>query len=477
MELVMFLKAVKLKQLNSITARLTFFYSVATFTLLLVIALFLYGTTIHTLHRANSQFLSNEINILKNLLENKPKSHLALQQKVVEVPYAETGSVYHYFIRILNDKKKIELQTPGMKQALNNSGFILKPYLLEDQKIYKWRGKNSRQYVLMQAAANFNKSNHFWLIQVALDVSYQQKILHQYQLALVIVLLGGLLFAVIFGFIIAQRGLRSVNELTETTEKITANSLDRRIDPESWPKELKTLGIAFNRMLDRIETSFAYLTQFSADLAHELRTPVNNLMGETEIVLSRAHTIEDYQQVLTSNLEELQRISQIIENLLFLARADNHQLEIKKEILNVSHEIKCICEFYQAMADEKNIKIYYFGDALVKANPVMFRRMVSNILSNALKYTLPGGEVNFNIEITDDNLVNLVLKDSGVGIEKEHLSRIFNRFYRVDAARSPHSGGVGLGLAIVKSIVDLHQGIISIVSEMGEGTTVKVTLP
>jgi len=469
----MFLKRVKF--FHSMTARLTFFYSAATFILLFVIGIFLYGTSVHVIHRANYHFLSHEIDILKNLIENKPNNRTALEQKVVEVPYTDTNSLHHYYVRILDSNQHLILQTPGIKKVLQATHFLQAN--VANFKLHRLQAGKDKQYVFMQSLGRYKNTNQTWTIQVILDVTYQQQILNQYRWELSLVLLAGFLFAILFGYFIAARGLRSLVELTNTTKKITANSLHRRIDPEFWPKELKTLGMAFNQMLDRIETSFAYLTQFSADLAHELRTPVNNLMGETELALARVKSPEEYQQVFCSNLEELQRISQIIENLLFLARADNPHLDIKKERLDVANEIKLICEFYQALADEKNILVSSRGGAEVHANPVMFRRMISNILSNALKYTLPGGEIKFLIETADEQTVRISLEDNGIGIAFEHLPKVFNRFYRVDAARSNHSGGVGLGLAIVKSIVELHRGHLSIMSELGKGTVVQLVLP
>jgi two-component system heavy metal sensor histidine kinase CusS len=265
--------------------------------------------------------------------------------------------------------------------------------------------------------------------------------------------------------------------LTLAVEKITTTSMHQRISPKFWPKELSALGIAFNQMLDRIETSFLKLKQFSADLAHELRTPISNLMGETEIALSYNQSLEGYRQVMESNLEELHRISHLIENILFLSHAENPQLYLEKKILNVQEEILIVIDFYQAMADEKNIQISQIGKAKLNINSVMFRRMLSNILSNAIKYTDKDNFIHFDIIEKDRNLVQITCRDTGLGIAKEHLPKIFDRFYRVDTARSNYSGGMGLGLSIAKSIVELHQGTISIISELGKGTTVTLVFP
>src|SRR5438132_6660192 len=148
--------------------------------------------------------------------------------------------------------------------------------------------------------------------------------------------------------------MRSLYLLTNQVKNITVTSLHQRIDPENLPKELKSLGLAFNQMLDRMESSFTRLKQFSSDLAHELRMPINNLIGETEIVISRDHSLADYQQVMMSHLEEYQRISHLIENILFLSRAENPHMEIEKTWLNLQDEIAFICEYYEALAEEKN---------------------------------------------------------------------------------------------------------------------------
>lgn len=468
---------VKRSQAGSIRTRLTLFYSLTTFILLTVTASFLYGTTVHILYHANHQFLSHEIDILKNLLEKKPQNKLALEQEVIEVPHIETGSVYHYHIRILDAKNNILLQTPNTNTVLAKAEFFNQTASLPEKESAWWNAPNGDRYLLMQATSPFGKTKNILTIKVALNVSYQQQIINKYRSILIVTLLGIMLVAIFLGYFIASRAMRSLFRLTETTKQITASSLHQRINPKSWPTELHSLGMAFNQMLDRIETSFAHLAQFSADLAHELRTPVNNLMGETEIVLSRKSSITDYRQVLESNLEELNRISHIIENLLFIARAENPKMEIKKELLHVGDEIKLVREFYEALADEKKITTSQEGEGIVLANPVMFRRMLSNVLSNSLKYTRENGWIKFSITQNDDDTLSITLTDNGIGIADEHLSKIFNRFYRVDSARSQSPGGSGLGLAIVKSIVDLHHGHISITSVPEKGTTVVMVFP
>lgn len=471
----MSLKSVNFKN-SSITNQLTLFYSITTIILLTVIAFCLYATTIHILHRANYQFLSNEVDILTKILKKKPISWSVLEHKVVDVPFCETGSVYHYYIRILNENNQSIIETPQMGKGFQNTDFFNKTGISSNKEIDWWNSPKGRHYLLIQSPILHGEANKLLRIQIALDITYQQQMINKWLWILIICLTVGIISAIGLGYLIACKGMSRLEELTETTKKITATSLDQQIDPESWPSELKTLAIAFNQMLQRIEASFSRLMQFSADLAHELRTPVNNLMGETEISLSRKCSVEEYQQLLGSNLEELHRISQIIDNLLFLARTENLKVDINKTKLNLEQEINLICDYYQAMAEEKNIKIIYDDNAELAANSIMFRRVISNLLSNALKYTPSGGMVKVNIKETNAE-VHIKVSDNGIGIASEHLPHVFNRFYRIDTARSKESGGTGLGLAIVKSIMELHQGTISILSELGKGTEILLVFP
>lgn len=470
-----FLKNNNILQVRSIRTRLTLFYTIAVFVLLALAVLLLYWVTINFLYKADYEFLGDEVDTIQYIVMSDSIDLNALKEAVVQAPLEPDGSIYHYFVRIYDENKHLLMETPGAGNVLQTENYFYKTSELLGKKRYFWYSKNDTNYLLIQSPIELGTKNKIGLIQIALDISYQHNII-QDRKKVIAILLAGTLFSLLLGFFIANRGLRSLYLLTQTVQKITATSLDQRINPKSWPAELSGLSVAFNQMLDRIETSFIRLKQFSADLSHELRTPVTNLIGETEISLSYAHTVTEYREVMESNLEELQRISSLIENILFLARAENPQLELKKSALDVNEEIALVCEFYQAMAEEKNISVSHEGDAILNANPDMFRRLISNILSNSLKYTPVGGWAKFYIQEIGHDKIQIVLSDNGVGIEPEYLSKIFDRFFRVDAARTENSG-VGLGLAIVKSIVDAHQGTISINSEYKKGTIITIILP
>lgn len=459
----------------SISVQLTFFYSLSTFILIAIISLFFYLGVINFLHEADRQFLNDEINIIKNILESNPNNVVALKQEVVDIPYSLKNSAYHYYIRILDKNKKTTIETPKINNVISSNEFFAKVPLVRSAQW--WQSNDGGQYLLMQSTIQVGKENRLWIVQLALDVSYQQNVINEYRTKGIIVLFGGMFFSIIMGYLISRRGMRRLYELTDITKKITANALQQRIDPQFWPKELNELAAAYNQMLNRIEVSVSRLSAFSDDLAHELRAPITNLMGEMEVALSHNCSAKEYKQVMESNLEELNRLYQIVENLLFLARAENPQFDLQKELLNLREEINVMCRFYQAVADEKNIQLSCDGEALAYINSVMFRRMIGNILSNALKYSFAKSKINIKVKEIDNETVQITLIDTGMGIAEENLPNIFNRFYRTDDARAQFTGGTGLGLAIVKSIVDLHGGTISVTSKVAKGTTIIITLP
>lgn len=458
----------------SIRAKLTLFYSIAAFCLLAVITAFLYWESINILYKADYQFLADEVETIQNILKNKKADNSALKQAVITIPTQHGDTIYRNYIRILNENNEVIIETPGISQVLPLENFqehITKPLY---KPHYRWYTNNKIKYLLIEAPLTL-RNGKSGLIQISLDINNQHTLISDRKFIFLVVLIGSLC-SLWIGFLVSHRGMKSLYVLTDTVKQITGSSLNQRVDPKSLPKELASLGIAFNQMLDRLESSFTRLKQFSSDLAHELRIPINNLIGETEIALSSAPSVENYQQLLMSNLEEYQRVSQLIENILFLSRAENPQLELQMTRICVEDEIAFICDYYQAIADEKNITVQYQGQATIFANSIMFRRMISNILSNALKYTENNGSIQFTIAENEGH-TKITLQDNGIGISAEHLPKLFDRFYRVDSARSNLSGGVGLGLAIVKSIVDLHQGSITIHSIPNQGTTIEIVLP
>jgi two-component system heavy metal sensor histidine kinase CusS len=287
----------------------------------------------------------------------------------------------------------------------------------------------------------------------------------------------GLIFAAVAGAWVARKGMRPLTEVTEAAQHITASQLHERIAGAHWPTELARLAAAFDAMLDRLEDSFTRLSQFSADLAHELRTPINNLRGEAEVALTRDRTPEEYRHILASGLEEYERLSRMIDGLLFLARSDRADAAVERVRFDARKEIEAVREFQEALAEEHGVNVTCEGSIWLTGDPALFRRAVSNLLANALQHTPAKGSVRLVLRMLDDQAAELSVRDTGGGIGPEHLLRIFDRFYRAGRSRSQSPGGVGLGLAIVQSIMRLHGGKATIESVLGQGTHVMLRFP
>jgi two-component system heavy metal sensor histidine kinase CusS len=331
----------------------------------------------------------------------------------------------------------------------------------------------------MQRIKIDNNSYNDFIVQIALDVTRDHQIISQYRVNLTWMLLIGLFLSVVLSKFVTSQGIKPIKELTTAMQSINVSNLNQRIRAKRWPEELVQPADAFNKMLERIESAFQRLNGFSSNMAHELRTPINNLMGETEIALSSNRTVEEYQEVLSSNLEEYHKLSSVIDRLLFLARADNLRVDLQMKSFDVSQELESIIESYEHVAAEQKIKITYDGNAILTADPILFKRAVANIISNALKYTQEMGSIHISVDGENNkDFFVITISDTGVGISDKCIGFLFDRFYRVDSARNQTSvPGTGLGLSIVKSIMELHGGEINITSEVGIGTTVKLFFP
>jgi two-component system heavy metal sensor histidine kinase CusS len=227
-------------------------------------------------------------------------------------------------------------------------------------------------------------------------------------------------------------------------------------------------------MLKRLDDSFTRLSQFSADLAHELRTPVANMLGEAQVALTRERTAAEYRETLESTIAECERLSRIVDNLLFVARVDAAREPIARKRFDARAAVEKIAAFYQTIADDRHVMISCSGEAQLYADPDLFERAVGNLLDNALRFTPENGSIQITLSEHDADF-EVAVSDSGCGIAPEHLPRVFDRFYRAESSRG--SDGAGLGLALVKSIVDLHGGSATIQSQVGHGTTVTLRFP
>ena len=389
-----------------------------------------------------------------------------------EVTAHRAGQHTPYWIRILDSQGRAVAQTPEMDRLIPTQFFPVAREPVEairTRKDYRTAGK-----LFSLVSFNEHPGDQTYTLQVAQDRSSDKQVERNFALLFVAVLLGGIVASALIAIIVTRRGLRPLREMTESLGRIGPDQLKQRIGSTGWPRELQPLAIGFDQMLKRLDDSFTRLSQFSADLAHELRTPIANMLGEAQVALTRDRTADEYRETIESAVAECERLSRIVDNLLFVARVDAAREPIARKRFDARAAVEKIAEFYQTVADDHHVTITCSGNGQIYADPDLFERAVGNLLDNALRFTAAHGSIHVGLAKRNTDF-EVSVSDNGCGIGAEHLPRVFDRFYRAESSRS--SDGAGLGLALVKSIVDLHGGSAKIDSELSQGTTVKLTFP
>lgn len=312
-------------------------------------------------------------------------------------------------------------------------------------------------------------------VAVAADIVHHQTFMRSFLHTLWLFVAGAALLTGVLGWVAVRRGLAPLHAMRRQAQGVTAQQLSQRLPVSTIPRELAELAQSLNEMLARLEEAFQRLTEFSSDIAHELRTPVSNLLTQTQVTLSRARSAEDYRLILESNAEEFERMARMISDMLLLAKSDHGLVLPQREALQLADEVRALFDYFDAVAEEKNVSLRLLGDGSVSADRLMLRRALGNLLSNALRHADPASAVTVRVASLDDG-VEISVANQGEAIAPEHLLRVFDRFFRVDAARQRSSEGTGLGLAITQSIVQAHGGTITAASKEGV-TTFTMFLP
>jgi two-component system heavy metal sensor histidine kinase CusS len=388
-----------------------------------------------------------------------------------EVNARRAGEHGAYWIRLVDREARTLTESSGMSALLPPNVFP-PPIRSTSFTAANYRA-DSKLFSLV--ALNQESAGQLYTIQLAQDRSADDQFTKKFGALVGLVLACSVIASVAIAVTVARRGLRPLTQMTGALARITPTHLNERIRPSSWPRELQPLALAFDQMLERLEDSFTRLSQFSGDLAHELRTPLANILGNAQVALSRDRTSPEYREVLETTAAECERLSAVVDNLLFLARADAAREQIARRSFDARAAAEKIAAFYRTVAEDRHLTIECSGDGGIYGDELLFGRALSNVIENALRFTPDGGSIELSITTYDD-WTRVGVTDTGSGIEPEHLPRVFDRFYRADPSRSSH-GGAGLGLALVKSIVDLHGGSARIESESGRGTTVVLTFP
>jgi two-component system, OmpR family, heavy metal sensor histidine kinase CusS len=462
---------------RTLAFRLTAAYSLGGLLLLLLGTASLYLVLRAELERSTELFLADKIHVLRTMLRERPDDEDALHEEI-ELE-SQARRYQHFYIRLLDEHGAPIMTTSSMAEQLD-LGELASRTRSRSERSIAMAGRHGQPFRVTSAtAAVGTPPMHNDTVQIAIDVSQEEGLLARYRFWFWAVLLAAAVLFPLVGYGIARHGIRPVEEIAATARRITSTNLRERIAAEGYPSELASLAGTFNEMLERLEESFERISRFSADIAHDLRTPVNNIRGEAEVALARARTADEYRDVLESFLEESVRLSELIGDLLFLARAESPLTELHRARVNVGELLTTVRDYYEASASNAGISLV----AAAGTEPViadldrsLMLRAVSNLVANAIAHTPPGGTVAL-AAASEGPAIRIEVSDTGAGIPAAALPKVFDRFFRVDPSRSQASGGTGLGLAIVQSIMSLHGGSAEITSELARGTCVRLRIP
>ena len=338
-----------------------------------------------------------------------------------------------------------------------------------------WSEGNHTYRVLSRRLRDSTPSDEdFYNITVAVPIDHHLRFIDGFRYTLWFLIACGIAITSLMGWFAVRQGHAPLHDIVTRIRQISANELGTRLSPETLPREITDLAVSFNEMLGRMEEDFIRLSNFSADIAHDLRTPVTSMMTQTQVALSRGRTVDEYREILYSNIEEFEHMSQMINDMLFLAQADNGLEKPSIADVDLAGEVHTLFEYYEAWAEERGVTQLLEGTATTRGDRLMLQRAMGNLLSNAIRHTPRGESVRMTLGTTDNGKIVITVENPGLEIPPEHLPKLFDRFYRIDPSRQ--ESGTGLGLAIVKSIIDAHGGNI-IATSSGGLTRFQIILP
>lgn len=423
----------------SLTARLTIIFVLIMAAACGGITLTLYGALRHELIWRDDRTLINRALQLRQLLQDGAKPEM--------LPL--------YFSRMVDTQQDILLirQAAGPDVTINQTGIGLAALTAENQPgvLRRQRTKEGEELTILSLQGESNGGAV--TLTVARLARERAKMLEQYRQESLLVCLAALMLGAILSPLLIRRGLRAIGALSKITAATHADRLSDSVPLNTLPRELLPLGEALNVMRSRLAHDFTRLTRFADDLAHELRTPVNVMLSQNQVALGQERTPEAYQQLLEGNIEELENLSRLTDNILFLARADHHNVALRKEVFSLPDTLENITDFLEPLAEEKGLRFALEAEGDIQADKMLFQRALVNLITNAVRHAPENTLVRIKTEATGEAV------DIAVGNKGEPLAeteKLFERFWRGDEARN--SVGSGLGLALVKAIAELHGG-------------------
>jgi len=448
---------------KSISFRLTLLFASASSLVLLLLGVFIGQSVERHFAEQDMALLNGKLQLARHALD-KVRSPADLAAVPLHLADSLVGHAGLAIVVVGPDGRSV-FATAGAEfppALLDRSGASAarQPVLWRTRDEQSWRGLSGLARIGIPGAPPA-------LVAVATEISHHEHFMSDFRTTLWTFMLLAALSIGLLGWVAVRRGLAPLQAIKREAAAITAQRLDARLPVDAVPVELVALAETLNDLLARLEDSFRRLSDFSSYLAHELRTPVSNLLTQTQVMLAKSRSTDEYQEVLASNAEELERLSRTITDMLFLAKADNGQIVPHREAVDLAAEVQGLFEFYEAFAEERKVALSCSGQAVVPGDRLMLRRVINNLLSNAMRHTPAGGAITVRLEHGGGADVRLSVENSGETIAPEHLPRLFAPFYRTDASRQRFSDGAGLGLAITRSILRAHGGNVEARSANG----------
>ncbi len=462
----------RVKGLLSLTARLSIVFGLTMLGIWILVSVLLLHALGHHFDKQDDTEITGKLQLATNFLsahiESGAQDWSSLNHQLNDALLGH----HSLYILILDPQSQVlaDIHPPGSAQpgmASGNGGWGLAPGSIEN---WSERGTVFRSITEQWVPEGTGKQADlppYFLVRATIDTSYHQHFINEIKNGLYWFTLGIGLISLFLGWIASRIGLKPLRELTSVSKNVTASQLNQRLSLDHAPSELYAPIKAFNTMLDRLEASFQRLSEFSSDIAHELRTPVNSLMMQTQVALAQPRDAEDYKEVLYANLETAERLARMIGEMLFLAKSEQGQLAMQREPLELADELDELLEFFEPLASEKQVRLQRQGSANLLGDRSMLQRAFSNLLTNAIRYTPTQGEVHISV-CSDSKGTTVKVANPGPAIPPEQWPRLFDRFYRADSARQSVTEGTGLGLAIAKAIIDAHDGSLSVHSNKQE---------
>jgi two-component system heavy metal sensor histidine kinase CusS len=466
-------------QPRSLSFHLTLHSVLVSFFVFIVVWSALYISVQRKLESQDQEVISDRLRTISNLLNTDDGHQLRLQSRV-EREWAER-KFERVFVRVLTPDGIAITQSPDLPTQYPEifNLFVKNEIPIGTEKqLTRFESHDGVFQIVVARTLSSVSGSAGNIVQIALDRTGEENLLQTFRQSLFFLLTFGIFgcfWTSRFTVLMALKSIRNVSQIATT---VNSASLKERINPSHLPKEFHELASTLNAMLDRLEESFERVSDFSANMAHEIRTPVNNMLGTFGVALGRPRSPEEYHSLILSGVEECERLRRIIESLLFIARSTNPSQELNSQPFLLSEELDNILSFYEISAHDAGVELELKlkFDPMIYAERNLFQRAIGNLLSNAIRHSPSGSKVCVEAELIGER-VQISVTDHGCGIDALHLSRVGERFFRIDPSRSKASGGTGLGLSIVQSIAKIHCGQMKVESHVGAGTKVTLDFP